>query len=378
MIHLLVLLIVLWALPAWGATYYTSDASGSNSNGCNADIAPTNMGLAKKTIGAGIGCLGPGDTLLIREGLYPETMISYPPQSFHWPSGTPGNPITIAGYPGETATIKPAAPVGPNNVLLTEDNGAYTDSHYIEYLIFDNLVVDGSNLPHVGTVIVFDVGSRYITLQNSKIIGSRIRGGDGFGGTVGVSGGADPMGPITTFAGPFVIRNNEITGHGIYGLYIGAGGHVFENNYIHDIDGYAIHLYSGEAPGDCTPGVNCHITSDNIIRNNVLIGSGLHYPQGTCAMILSSGMNNLAYNNVVVGNANGCGIQISSTQDDGKVYNNTIVGNAGFCMHNEPSSDGTIIRNNICYNNGADIVNEGRGAMISNNTNNSINPLFAQ
>jgi hypothetical protein len=179
---------------AYGTTYYTA-RTGSDSNSCAQATSPS---TPKLTINAGLLCLSAGDTLYIRAGTYPEVLDSY--LGTPWPSGTSwSNPVTIAGYPGETVTIKPAA--APNHaVLIFEDNGAYTDTSYREYyIILDNLIIDGSNQPHVGNVIKFDVGSRRIRLQNSKIIGSRLRGGmasaghPGFNGVVMVMGQRRPF-----------------------------------------------------------------------------------------------------------------------------------------------------------------------------------------
>jgi hypothetical protein len=290
-----------------------------------------------------------GDTLYIRGGTYAEALNSFAGTNF--PAGTSwSNPVTIAGYPGETVTIRPSS---GDHVMDIYDGGSYTDTSYRQYIIFDNLVFDGVNQNN--SVIKLDVGSRRIRIQNSKVTGNL--------GSNGIQWGGDT--PPTTIAREHEILNVEITGNGAYGLYVGGSGNIIDGNYVHDNPGYGVHQY-GDGRSDF---------HNNIIRNNIFQHNGFGYRLPTCAILLSSGDNNVAYNNVIT-NHNGCGIQIYPGQTNAKAYNNTIVGNADTCINNQPGSSGSIIRNNICYNNGNDITNDGSGAVIDHNLANTLDPLF--
>ena len=73
-----------------GTTYYVA----TNGNDAN----PGTMESPFGTLNTAAAKLKAGDTLLIRGGTYYQTM-------YCGASGTPGLPITIAGFPGEMAII---------------------------------------------------------------------------------------------------------------------------------------------------------------------------------------------------------------------------------------------------------------------------------
>jgi parallel beta-helix repeat protein len=334
---------------AYGTTYYTAK-TGSDSNSCSQATSPS---TPKLTINAGILCLQPGDTLDIRGGTYVEKLNAFEGTTF--PTGTSwSKPVTIQGHSGEVVVVRP----GAHTILMDiYDGGAYTDSSYRQYLIFDNLIFDGTN--GTSSVIKFDIGSRRIRIQNSKIIGNS--------GSNGLSWGGDSNFPLIQSIENEIL-NVEITGNAGYGMYVAGSSNLIDGNYIHDNSGYGVHIYSSGHNG----------INNNTIRNNRIVHNGYNNsnPVGSCALLLSSGDNNIAYNNLVLDH-NGCGIQIYRGTTNAQAYNNTIVGNATECIYNQSASSGSIIRNNICYNNGRDITNDGSGAIIDHNTTNAINPQFA-
>ena len=75
------------------ATYYISP-SGNNANSCaiGSPWATFNFALS------GSSGVAAGDTILVRAGTYNQRIAPTI-------SGTSGNPITLAAYPGETPTI---------------------------------------------------------------------------------------------------------------------------------------------------------------------------------------------------------------------------------------------------------------------------------
>jgi hypothetical protein len=256
----------------------------------------------------------------------------------------------VAGFPGETAILRPSEGVGFWVIQIANATG------FTEYIIIDNLVIDGSTrgTPNTsGTVVRLNAGSRRIRISNSKIIGSYIDQGLGINNGSGIL-----MGDIEN-----EILNNEIYNNRSYGIYTGSIRNIFDGNYIHNNGGYAIQQYSQGHTDN----------NDNIIRNNILANNGSEHAH--CGLLISSGSNTQVYNNVITGSSY-CGVQVYPGSVNMKVYNNTIVGNGANCVLNQFGAGGSVIRNNICYNNGGNIADENGDAQVDHNTTNAINPQF--
>jgi parallel beta-helix repeat protein len=297
---------------AHAKTYEVSATSGNDGGGC---------GGVMRTINAGLRCLSAGDTLLIRGGTYAEILDSG--LGTAWTSGTSwANPVTVRGAPGETVIVQPTS---GTHVLSIQDDGSYTDSSYREYIIIDNLVLDGVNQNN--TVVKFNIGSRRIRLQNSKILGNKDSNGINLGGDA----------PLTTRAREIEVRNTDISRNGGYGLYFGTTDNLIDGNYIHDNGGYGVHLYDEGAP-----------TSNNTIRNNHFHHNGYTYAATpTCAMVLANGDNNVAENNLIT-DQKGCGVQVYGNAVRAQVIRNTIQGSSGACIAVNPGARETVIRDNVC------------------------------
>jgi parallel beta-helix repeat protein len=95
---------------AAGNTYYVA-TSGSDSN-------PGTQSAPFATINRGAGVLQPGDTLFVRGGTYVQTVSI-------GNAGTAAAPITIAGYPGETAVIDGQDSIPGYWGVLVAVNGSY-------------------------------------------------------------------------------------------------------------------------------------------------------------------------------------------------------------------------------------------------------------
>jgi len=83
-----------WPQPACQATTYYVDGD----NRTASDSNPGTQSLPWKTIGKATGLLRPGDTVLVRAGVYRELVILSQ-------SGTAASPITIAAYPGDEGKV---------------------------------------------------------------------------------------------------------------------------------------------------------------------------------------------------------------------------------------------------------------------------------
>jgi hypothetical protein len=318
-----------------GATY-TVAPGGNDSAGC---------GGTMRTINAGLRCLHPGDTLLIRGGTYAEVLDTFAGTS--WPSGTSwDNPVRVAGYPGETVIIQPTASMSSGYVV-----GMYNGSGVTQYIILDNLTFSDSNRA-TSTVIKPDDGAQFIRFSNSKVIGNR-----------------DSMGLM--IGSHTEVLNMDISNNGYYGIYATGHDMVIDGNYIHDNGGYGIHQFASRC-ADTPEGHPDRMTcSDNVIRNNRVINNGQRTGtsgQPGCGIILSSGTNNQAYNNVVSGQQNGgCSIQVYAGTVGAKVTHNTITDNGGACIDVNPGAQGTTVCDNACQRNGGGIVDSGRNTELCHN-----------
>ncbi len=322
------------------ATYWVDGTNGTSSQNCVNSTSPQTT-AAERTIAAGIACLSAGDTLYIRSGTYNEQM-AWPP------GGSSDNPTIVAAYPTKTVTIAPGA-AGMKN------GGTAANT----YVIFDGFIFDGvgtSDFEH-GFSVCCNY-SAHAVFQNGEI-----KNFDGDGAEV--------------YADDVTIRGTEIhnngAGHGVYsgyGIYAACHfGCVFELNQIYDNDHYGIHIYSSGHTD----------ISGNIVRQNSVFGNGKstagHTPGGA-GILLSSGSNNVAYDNIVYDNsipAHGYpGIQISYSCTDCKAYNNTVFANGGYGIEIYPGVERTAVLNNIAWGNrGGSIYDAGVSTLQDYNLCNS-------
>jgi len=139
-----------------------------------------------------------------------------------------------------------------------------------------------------------------------------------------------------------------------HGVYI-RGQHVLvERSRIYDHSGHGVHMLRS--------GGQAHY---NTVRNNEI------YNNGSWGILLGSGQQNLAYNNVVRNNGakyGGGGIRIAYNDPvSNQIYNNTVYGNANYCVMVNSDSSKAAVRNNICWKNQKNSVyNVGSSSVISN------------
>src|SRR5262245_22282954 len=134
--------LILAASKSGAATYYVAP----NGN----DLGPGTEAQPLRNIAKGVSLLSPGDTLLIKQGTYTESINSNTlpvPRGISW-----STPVTIAGYPGQTVILKP----GPAGEVINLARAS------IQYLILDRLVIDGANAKFG---ISLTNGARYVRIQ---------------------------------------------------------------------------------------------------------------------------------------------------------------------------------------------------------------------
>jgi hypothetical protein len=337
-----ILFTFLGTIAAEAATYYVA-TTGNDAHVCTTAQTVT---TPKKTITSGITCLKPGDKLYIRAGTYTERIDLATPNK----TGTAGNYITIAGYPGEKPTIRYADGTNSWGVVRARGNRGW--------LIFENLVLDGAlSGDRSGWQIV--EGNHDFILRNLEIKNFRMNG---------LLIGGDNIQVINCK----IHHQWSTTVDRWYGIYFhhGANG-LIEGNEIYNNPGGGIHAYPGTIK-------NLIIRGNRVYSNNTMPTSGVDgivvfrgQMYGVTQTI--SGVqiyNNVVYRNSVYGGASG-GIRVSNGPDGTKVWNNTVYANKGWGINIQTGSSkptNTVVQNNIVFaNTSGQIANTGISSIINSN-----------
>ncbi len=326
--------------PNGGTTYYVAP-SGSDSN-------PGTVTSPFQTLNHGASVLAPGDTLCVRAGTYAEWLDDAIPGGTSW-----GTPVTVAAYAGETVVLQP----GPGAGWVLHFTSS--TSHYI---VIDGLVMDASNVTYDGVKITSGSlgASHHIRIQNSEVMHSQ---GQGILVTDNASGVQ-----YNEFLNLKVHDNGTVcsgmaTRDFCHGFYIATSHNLVDGCEVYRNAGWGVHIYEG----------NTDQTSYTVVRNNRIhdnAAAGLRGP----GMVLSSGVGDMAYNNVVWNN-NG-GIEIAYSVDGAQVFDNTVVSNTangGWWGIQNFQSTNTTIENNIVYGQSTPIDDSAGATLTANFTS---DPLF--
>jgi parallel beta-helix repeat protein len=349
------LLVLLFSSISQAATYYVA-TSGSDSSSC---ASAQNINTPKRSFMGSAGslaCLRAGDTLYVRGGTYNES-ISNTNSHQYLASGTSwSSAIRVAVYPGETVTL--TSPMGFG--FCCGD----TPTFQMSYWIFDGFRIDST----VPTVLYNgQQGVDHLRFINMNITANgstnAIAPGD-FSAT-----GANTSGMCLSGGGEALeFVNIEIHHCGAYGIYYWGHDSLFDRVKMHDVYGYGIHLYH-ETPKD---------VSNNVIRNSVFYNIRPAIPNGTypgVGILLSSGSNNMAYNNIIYNS--GQGLQEGFGSTNSRILQNTIFNVNFLGIDIRASSSSAIVRNNIFYQAGAGAVQNGGASGLTLSNNLTTDPLFA-
>lgn len=306
---------------ASGKVYYVASDGNDANPGTNAQPF--------RTLVRGAGVLQPGDTLLVKPGVYTDSLVNKIPSGTDW-----NKPITIkSADPEKRPTLAP-----PNGAQWVLHFGKYNGSP-VHHIIVDGFILDAQNVLYDGTKITD--GAHHIRLANSEVKNSR------------------QMGVLVTLKGSdfneFVnldVHNNGDDAQLEHGLYISTSNNLVQDCAVYDNAAYGVHLYSGYA--DYQP------------NNNRVINNRVYNQAGKGGIVVAGGSNNQVYNNIVWNNARGVDIQGAATT---KVYNNTIYNNSQEGVYVGSNSTATRVVNNISSsNNLSGILNNTPGdTLISNN-----------
>ena len=334
---LCVLFVLLGAITAHATTYYVSTA-GNDSN-------PGTLSQPFKSFAQGVSKLQPGDTLYIRGGLYTERIDLAKPNK----TGTEGNYITIAGYPGETITIRYAD-------TAEHTSGAISARGNRGYFIFENLVIDAVNGSKYSGWAIRD-GNHHFILRNIEIKNQKYNGLYISANDVQIINCKihDAM-PASTIFGQ---------GSFYYGIYAHDGSNILiDGNEVYHNSGGGIHAYPG--PIDNLVIRNNSVHDNNFVFNSK-IGGIITYGNPITAISNTQIYNNLVYNNgsdPSAGNATGIRIDASNV----KVWHNTVYGNNRYGITVGTNMANVVVQNNIIYNNAdGNLINASPGTIYDHN-----------
>ena len=331
------LLVLLGAVKVQAATYYVS-LSGSDSNS-GTSSSPF------KTFAKALKPLKPGDTLYIRAGTWTQQLDLMANKT----SGTSSAYIKIAGYPGEKVTIRYADPTEASYGPIK----ARGETH--RYLIFENLVLDGSNTTNK-TNWQIRGGNHHFILRNLEIKNFK---------ATGLFIVANDVQVINcTIHDQITVGTSR---H--YGIYLGSGSNVMiQGTRIYNNPGGGIHVYNG-------PISNLTIRNNALYNNNGMSSSSVGgiLVWGKSSSIISSTKiyNNLSYKNgTSSGSGPASGILVGPYTSGTKVWNNTVYGNKGYGVQIgfDTTTKSTVVQNNISYGNGkGNYINKGSSTTYTNN-----------
>lgn len=323
---------LLGPITTQAATYYVS-LSGSDSN-------PGTLSQPFRTFLRAVKPLHPGDTLYIRGGVWTQRLDLQANNT----SGTSSAWVKIAGYPGETVTLRYADPV-------INDYGPIKARGTRGYLIFENLIIDGTNDSQDTKWQIRD-GNHHFTLRNLEI-------------------------KNFTSSGLFVQGNDvqiinckihDNKGARYYGIYFSTGSNgLIQGNRIYNNSGGGLHIYPG-------PISNMTIRGNSIYNNSTVSNTdvGGIIVQGTSSRSISGTRiyNNLIYRNGSSSAGRTSGILISYYTASTKVWNNTVYGNKEYGIHVgfNSTTTSTDVKNNIAYGNGkGNYINKATNTTYNNN-----------
>lgn len=310
---------VLFPRAATADTYYVA------TNGD--DASPGTQERPFRTIKKGLSALQSSDTLYLRGGTYAESISNYNqtlPAGTSWDSA-----VTIAAFEGETVTLQPS---GVGDVLTLA-------APYVQYMIFDHLVIDASGAQN-GVAVV--QGAHHIRIQNGEIKNAHEHGVF----TVDASS--------TSHVELVKLKVHDNGSSRLdHGLYIGTPDSLIEGCDIYNNGGYGIHVYNGNDSGKST--------SNTIIRNNQV-----HDNRGDGGVTLNHGDNIQFYDNFVYNNKSGVEVSYGNPTNT-QISHNTIHDNGGAGITISAGAAETKIEDNILAGNAVAIDNHGSETILTSN-----------
>jgi hypothetical protein len=329
----------------YAATYYVAKTGSSSSTCSQAQSAST----PKLTVNSGIACLSAGDTLIVKTGVYVETIHDT------IPTGSSATAKTrIIGDNGAKWTLRPTSSAQcstPSAVIreVSKSNIEVAD-----------LIADANKLCRGG--ILFYNSSNDIYLHDIEVK-------NWTGAATGGEGSGIDIGAVGLYPARVTIRNVYSHDGGFndqdHCFYLKGNDHLVEYVEGANCSGHGMHAYGGNSTG---------------AKNNrqIIRHSNFHH-NGARGILIGSGADNIAHHNISTNNGTD-GIQIGfNTTTNNKVYNNTIYSNLNDCIEIRSGVASSQIKNNLCLSNGNNTVkNTGTSSIIANNRLSTVATLVVE
>jgi hypothetical protein len=327
---------------AFATTYYVAKAAQGGHDG-HSCMQAQSVSTPKLTIVAGLACMSGGDTLYVRAGNYQDILNNAIPNG---PS--PSNPTVVQGYPGDPRPVMNGNP-GPN---FGAQASPIIYQELPSNIIWDGISLDGINEEGDSTNLYFD-SPLNVTFRNFDTYNATKNGVQMY----------DIAGrPMTNVLYQNMkvhdngLRNNVGTPAG-HGFYIGATTNSATSNIV--IDNCEFYGQTGQYGAF---GVQLYKLGGGFGLRDVTVKNS-YFHDNANGLLIGSGSNLKAYNNVVANNGaiSGSivtGINIGyNTTNNIQVYNNTVYGNGRYGLGSDDSGGGpnvtnVTVKNNILWNNG--------------------------
>ena len=307
-------------------TYYVSK-DGDDAKPCSEKKPCLKLGRAVQKLTA-------GDTLIVKAGIYRESLNDVIPSGNSW-----SQPVTIKANPGDRVVVRPKPSQAAYRVLYF----ANPDSQYI---VVDGLTIDARNVE--GEAVKITTGANHIRIQNCEILRAPTMG-------ILITDPSSTHNEIINCAIHEIGRSVQLD----HAVYISTSDNLVEGCRIYDVQSHGIHLY-GHSGMDhnifrsnfiysCRRGIGAYGGSGNMIYNNVI------YDQMEYGILLRNDAGDL---------------------DSPMIYNNTIynAGNIGIYNYST-NGPAALIRNNIAYDHAKDIA-DGTGVAILERNLAGVDPKF--
>ena len=235
-------------------------------------------------------------------GTYNESLYFNIPSGISW-----DQPFTLRARPGDVVIIKPDA----------FGNAVADGMDY--YSVIDGFVFDGANTWQHQIVIgnCCDPQTRFVRFQNNDLINNRFGGFFVSGNNIEVVNNR-VHGGFEEWAG---CGQEHCFG---YAFYVEGSNNLFSGNQIDDVPSWVFHVYNYYG--------SAHY---NIVESNTIhtFGFGDHRADG---ILLSSGVGNQAYNNVILQRSGRHSAMAMRRLCDVKQYridHGRLFGSSGFGQH---------------------------------------------
>jgi hypothetical protein len=280
------------AIPVQADTYYVA-ADGIDEN-------PGTVEKPFRTLNRGVKPLKPGDTLVVREGVYRESMRDNIPPGTSWDA-----PVTIKAAPGEKVVLR------PDQGTAVVIDFYLVDGKPQQFIVIDGLVLDAINVLH--DCVKVNSPSHHL-----RFVGCEIKSVANQG--ILAANEADGCEYLN-----LLIHDNGIR-EGAHGLYLDGRGVRIEGCRIYNNGGCALR----------NNGLH-----DSVIAYNTIHHNGRHQ---VSPAVEFHGTGNVMHHNLLY--ANRCGITIV-VRGSGKISHNTLAGNVGYGIYLSNQEAVVHVANNV-------------------------------